>query len=70
MAPMKKLAKGLKERIDIIVIYCTYGITNAVAEGINSKTISIKRRAGSYRIIENFKTAVLCYCGGLDHDPR
>jgi len=36
MAPMKKLAKSLKERIDNIVTYCTHGITNAVAEGINS----------------------------------
>ena len=65
MAPMKKLARSLKERIDNIVTYCTHGITNAVAEGINSKIMSIKRRAGGYRNIENFKTAVLFYCGGL-----
>jgi len=32
--------------------------------------MSIKRRAGGYRNIENFKTAVLFYCGGLDLDPR
>jgi transposase len=70
MAPMKKLARSLKERIDNIVTYCTHGITNAVAEGINSKIMSIKRRAGGYRNIENFKTAVLFYCGGLDLDPR
>jgi transposase len=25
---------------------------------------------GGYRNIENFKTAVLFYCGGLDLDPR
>ena len=70
MAPMKKLARSLKERIDNIVTYCTHGITNAVAEGINSKIMSIKRRVGGYRNIENFKTAVLFYCGGLDLDPR
>jgi transposase len=34
---MKKPAQSLKERIDNIVKYCTHGITNAVAEGINSK---------------------------------
>ena len=67
---MKKPARSLKERIDTMVTYCTHGITNAEAEGINRKIISIKRRAGGYRKIENFKTAVLFYCGGLDLDPR
>jgi transposase len=67
---MKKLARSLKERIDNIVTYGTHGITNAVAEGINSKIMSMKRRAGGYRNIENFKAAVLFYCGGLDLDPR
>jgi transposase len=70
MAPMKKLARGLKKRIDNIVTYCTHWITNAVAEGVNSKIMSIKRRSGGYPNIENFKTAVLFYCGGLDLDPR
>jgi transposase len=70
MAPMKKLARSFKERIDNIVTYCTHGITNAVAEGINSKIMSIKRRVEGYRNIENFKTAVLFYCGGLNLDPR
>ena len=49
---------------------CTHGITNAVAEGINSKIMSIKRRAGGYRNIGNFKTAVLFYCGGFGSRPR
>ena len=67
---MKKLARSLKERIDTMVLYGTHGITNAEAEAINSKIMSIKRPAGGYRNIENFKTAVLFYCGGLDLDPR
>jgi transposase len=67
---MKKLARSLKDRIDNIVTYCTHGIANAVAEGINSKIMSIKRRAGGYINIENFKSAVLFYCSGLDLDPR
>jgi hypothetical protein len=32
-----------------------HGITNVVAEGINSKFMYIKRRAGRYRNIENFQ---------------
>jgi transposase len=70
IASMKKHARSLKERIDTMVTYGTHGITNAEAEAINSKIMSIKRRAGGYRNIENFKTAVLFYCGGLDLDPR
>jgi hypothetical protein len=45
-------------------------LTNGVAEGINSKIMSIKRRAGGYRNIENFKKAIFFYCGGLDLYPR
>ncbi len=53
-----------------MVSYCTHGITNAVAEGLNSKIMSIKRRVGGYRNRENFKTAIYFYCGGLDLYPR
>jgi hypothetical protein len=49
--------------------YCTHGITKAVAECINSKIMKIKRRAGGYRNVEYFKTAVLYSCGGLDLNP-
>jgi hypothetical protein len=42
---------------------------NAVAEGINSNIMSIKRRAGGYRNPENFKKAIFFYCGGLDLYP-
>jgi hypothetical protein len=68
MAPMKKLARSLKERIDNIVTYCTHKITNAVAEGINSKIMSIKRRAGGYRKILTHAVLTLPYvCGGRFH---
>jgi transposase len=67
---LKTRQKSLKVRIDKIVTYCTHGITNAVAEGINSKIMSIKRCAGGYQNIENFKKAILFYCGGLDLYPR
>ena len=70
MLPMKKLSRVLKKQINIIVTYCTHGITKAVAEGINSKIMSIKRRAVGYRNVEYFKTAVLFSYGGLDLDLR
>jgi transposase len=45
-------------------------VTNAVAEGLNSKIMAIKRRACGYRNVENFKTAIYFFCGGLDLYPR
>jgi transposase len=70
LEPMKKVARTIKERLANVVSYCTHGITNAVAEGLNSKIMSIKRRVGGYRNRENFKTAIFFYCGGLDLYPR
>jgi transposase len=70
LEPMKKVARTIKERLENVVSYCTHGITNAVAEGLNSKIMSIKRRVGGYRNRENFKTAIFFYCGGLDLYPR
>jgi transposase len=70
LKPLKKVAQTIKERLANVVSYCTHGITNAVAEGINSKIMSIKRRVGGYRNRENFKTAIYFYCGGLDLYPQ
>lgn len=70
LTPLKKVAKTISERLANVVSYCTHGITNAVAEGMNSKIMSIKRRVGGYRNRENFKTAIYFYCGGLDLYPH
>ncbi len=70
LTPLKKVARTINERLANVVSYCTHGITNAVAEGLNSKIMSIKRRVGGYRNPENFKTAIYFYCGGLDLYPR
>jgi transposase len=70
LEPMKAVARTIKERLGNIVSYCTHRITNAVAEGMNSKIMSIKRRVGGFRNIENFKTAIYFYCGGLSLHPR
>ncbi|MFN7683221.1 MAG: transposase [Planctomyces sp.] len=70
LEPMQAVAKSIKERLGIVVSYCTHKITNAVAEGMNSKIMSIKRRVGGFRNRENFKTAIFFYCGGLSLDPQ
>lgn len=58
LEPMKTVAKSIKERLKNLVRYCTHKITNAVAEAMNSKIMSIKRRVGGFRNRQNFKTAI------------
>lgn len=69
MEPLKQVARTIKERLRNVVSDCTHGITNAVAEGLNSKIMAIKRRVGGYRNREHFKTAILFHCGGLSFYP-
>jgi hypothetical protein len=45
-------------------------VTNAEAEGLNSKIMTINRRACGYRNKEYFKTAIYFFCGGLSLYPR
>ena len=70
LEPMKRVARTIKERLTNVVSYCKHKITNAVAEGINSKIMAIKTRVGGYRNKQNFKTAVFFYCGGLQIYPH
>lgn len=67
--PVKKVASMLKSRISNVVSYCTHKITNGVAEGLNSKIMSIKRKCCGFRNPDNFKNAIYFHCGGLDLYP-
>jgi transposase len=70
LEPVREVAAMLRRRLEQVLNYCKYEITNAVAEGLNSKIMAIKRRACGYRNKENFKTAIYFFCGGLDLCPR
>lgn len=69
LEPVKKVAAMIQRRLENVITYCTHFITNAVAEGLHSKSMSIKRRAGGFRNPENFKTAIYFHCGGLSLYP-
>ena len=69
LEPVKKVASMIQRRLENVITYCTHFVTNAVAEGLNSKIMSIKRRAGGFRNGENFKTAIYFHCGGLSLYP-
>ena len=49
--------------------FATARITNAAAEGLNSKIQTIKKMAYGYRNPEHFKTAIFFHCGGLHLYP-
>lgn len=69
VAEIREVAHRIRDHLEYILTYCRHRVTNAVAEGLNSKIMAIKRRAGGYRNKEHFKTAIYFYCGGLNLDP-
>lgn len=69
LEPMKEKARMLKRHASNVLTYVTHRITNAVAEGLNSKIQWLKYTARGYRNRENFRTAILFHCGGLDLAP-
>ena len=68
--PVKAVAATLKRHLDGVLRFVEHPITNGVAEGLNSKIMSIKRKAGGFRNPANFTTAIYFHCGGLDLYPR
>lgn len=70
LEPVKQAAATLKRHLDGVLRFVKHPITNGVAEGLNSKIMSIKRKAGGFRNPSNFTTAIYFHCGGLDLYPR
>jgi transposase len=70
LPPMNKVADMLKHHLNDILNYLQYPITNALAEGINSKIQNIKATARGFRSFENYRIAILFFCGKLDLYPQ
>jgi len=70
LAPMIDAAKMIARHLPNVLTYFSHRISNAVAEGLNSKIATIQKRACGYRNAENFKIAVYFHCGGLDLWPH
>ena len=60
----------VRDHLKGVVNFFTHRITNAVAEGLNSKIAMIQMMAYCYRSKAHFRTAVLFRCGGLSLYPR
>ncbi len=63
-------ARTLKRHLPGLLAYCRHRITNAVAEGMNSKIQLIKANARGFRNFENYRAAILFHCGGLSLYPH
>ena len=59
-------ARMIARHLPNVLTYFTHRISNAVAEGLNSKVATVQKRACGYRNQEHFKIAVYFNCGGLD----
>jgi transposase len=70
LKPMVEAAKTLKRHLANLMTYFTHRITNATAEGINSKIQTIKLMACGYRNRDHYQTAIYFHCGDLDLYPR
>lgn len=66
---IKKVAKMLKNHLDGLLNFMLFSITNAVAEGFNSKIQSIKSSARGFKNFLNYRTRILFFCGKLDLFP-
>lgn len=70
LQPIKRVAKMLKRHLSGLISYIRHGITNASAEGLNSKIQVLRANARGLPKFETFRTRVLFHCGGLDLSPH
>ena len=70
LPPMIDAAKMIARHLPNVLTYFSHRISNAVAEGLNSKVATIQKRACGYRNAEHFKIAVYFHCGGLNLWPQ
>ncbi len=59
----------IKRHLQGIVTAIEKGVTNARAEGLNSKIQALKFLARGYRNRERFRTMIYFHLGGLDLYP-
>ncbi|MBL1260799.1 MAG: transposase [Thiotrichaceae bacterium] len=69
LEPIKEKSRMIKNHILNILTYFKHAITNAVAEGLNSKIQTVKSNARGYRSFKGFRNSILFYCGRLEMVP-
>jgi transposase len=69
LKPMVAAAKMLKRHLLNLLNYHHYRLTNATAEGLNSRIQAIKANARGFRSFQNFRVRILFFLGKLDLSP-
>ena len=69
LQPVKRVARMLKRRLKHILSWFRHPISNATAEGFNSRIQSIKSNARGFRNFANYRTRILFFCGKLKLKP-
>jgi len=70
LKPIISAAKTIKRHINEIMTYFKHRITNSASESINSKIQMIKASARGFRNFNNYRIAILFYCGKLNFFPQ
>lgn len=70
LGPIIKVAKTIQSHFEDVITCLKHRVTNAFAEGINSKIQQVKMIARGFRGFANYRIAILFYCGKLDLYPR
>ena len=69
LKPIIDVAKIIKRHIENILTFIKHRITNAFAEGMNSKIQHIKAIARGFKNFQNYWISILFYCGKLSLYP-
>lgn len=69
LEPVKGVARMIKAHLPNVLTYFTHRITSATNEALNGVIKGLIKRAYGFRSFDNFRTAVLFHCGGLELYP-
>lgn len=69
LKPMKDAARMMRNYLYGIQSYFRHRVTNAIADGMNSKIATVQKMAYGFRNREHFKTAIYFHCGNLSPYP-
>jgi len=70
LKPVIKVAKMIKKYLENILTYLKHRISNGFAEGMNSVIQHIKATARGFRNFQNYRVAILFFCGKLNLYPQ
>lgn len=68
--PIIKVAKMIHRHFERIITYFRNRASNSIAEGINNKIQTVKKKAYGFRDVGRFINSIYFHCGGLSLYPQ